>query len=405
VSNIPAMILTGLIVPLGFLTLAATFVWARLAAILAKVLGFCAGLLLATVAWFSRLPRVSYRIPGPPAWLVAAFFAALICLVAAVRAAAARRFLRTARRQAPPRMAPAERISAFVLAALTVLVASYPFAPHIARGRLETNVLDVGQGDSIFTAFPDGRTMLVDGGGLQGSEWIGGYRSGLDVGEEVVSPYLWSRGLKRLDVVALTHGDHDHIDGLNAVLENFQVGELWIGTDDPRPEFQRLLAEARACGIPIVHRTQGDEFDWNGVRTSVLWPPAGAAPGKSANDVSLVLHLTDGRVGFLLTGDIEQGAEKHLIEDHEPLESDFLKVPHHGSKTSSTEEFLTAVAPRVAAVSVGEGNSFGHPAESVVERYESAGIRLLRTDRDGAITGSTDGQNLFVRTYREDHPQ
>jgi competence protein ComEC len=211
--------------------------------------------------------------------------------------------------------------------------------------------------------------------------------------------------LKRLDVVALTHGDHDHIDGLNAVLENFQVGELWIGADDPRPEFQRLLAEARACGIPIVHRTQGGEFDWNGVRTSVLWPPAGAAPGKSANDVSLVLHITDGRMGFLLTGDIEQGAEKHLIEDREPLESDFLKVPHHGSKTSSTEEFLAAVAPRVAAVSVGEGNSFGHPAESVVERYENAGIRLLRTDRDGAITASTDGQDLFVHTFAENHPQ
>ncbi|MGC2422151.1 MAG: ComEC/Rec2 family competence protein [Candidatus Acidiferrales bacterium] len=405
ISNIPAMILTGLIVPLGFLTLAATFVWARLAAVLARALGFCAGLLLATVEWFSRLPRVSYRIPGPPAWLVAAFFAALICLVAAVRAAAARRFNRTARRQSPPRMAPAERASVLVLAALTVLVASYPFAPRIERGRLETNVLDVGQGDSIFTAFPDGRTMLVDGGGLQGSEWIGGYRSGLDVGEEVVSPYLWSRGLKRLDVVALTHGDHDHIDGLNAVLENFQVGELWIGADDPRPEFQRLLAEARARGIPIVHRAQGDEFDWHGARTFVLWPPAGAIPGKSANDVSLVLHLTDGRVGFLLTGDIEQDTEKHLVEDNETLQSDFLKVPHHGSKTSSTQEFLAAVAPRVAAVSVGEGNSFGHPAESVVERYESAGIRLLRTDRDGAITALTDGENLFVRTYREDHSQ
>jgi competence protein ComEC len=106
-----------------------------------------------------------------------------------------------------------EWISALAPAGLTILVASHPFAPNLARSRLEVSVLDVGQGDSIFAAFPDGHTMRVDGGGLAGSEWVGGYRSGTDVGEEVVSPYLWSRRLKRLDVVALTHPDDDHIDG------------------------------------------------------------------------------------------------------------------------------------------------------------------------------------------------
>src|SRR6185437_6422314 len=168
-SNIPAVLLTGVIVPLGFLALGIAFLWMRAALALAKVLGFLAGLLLASVEWFSRWPRVSYRIPGPPAALLILFFAAL------------------------------------ALGLLTVLVAWHPFPPNLARGRLEVNVLDVGQGDSIFVAYPGGRTMLIDGGGLAGSEWTGGYRSGMDVGEEVVSPYLWSRGLKRLDVVMLTH--------------------------------------------------------------------------------------------------------------------------------------------------------------------------------------------------------
>jgi competence protein ComEC len=400
ISNIPAVILTGLIVPLGFLALLLTFVWARLAMAVAKAVGFCAGLLLVTVDWFSRLPRVSYRIPGPPFWLILSFFAALIVLAAAARAAAAERTGRLARRQLSPPIAASEWISAFVLLALTVLVASHPFAPNIERGRLEVSVLDVGQGDSIFAAFPDGHTMLIDGGGLAGSEWVGGYRSGTDVGEEVVSPYLWSRGLKRLDVVALTHADHDHVDGLSAVLANFQVGELWIGRNDERPAFQRLLAEARSRGVAIVQKARDTITDWHGSQASVLWPPPTSDP-ETPNDASLVLRLTDGQTRFLLTGDIEKHTEEALVQEHASLAADFLKAAHHGSKTSSTEDFIAAVAPRMAAVSVGDANPFGHPSESVVERFEQHGVQLLRTDRDGAITALTDGTNLSVRTYTE----
>jgi len=262
----------------------------------------------------------------------------------------------------------------------------------------------VGQGDSIFVAFPDRRTMLVDGGGLAGSEWIGGYRSGNDVGEEVVSPYLWSRGLKRIDVVALTHGDHDHLDGLNAVLANFNVRELWIGREDDRPGVRRLLAEARARGVAIIRKSQGDTADWDGAQASVLWPPKETGERLTPNDASLVLRLSDGGAHFLLTGDIEKRTEEELIADRAPLTADFLKVPHHGSKTSSSDEFLDAVAPRFAAASVGESNPFGHPAEAVVERYAAHGVRLLRTDRDGAITLATDGSDLSLHSYAETPP-
>jgi competence protein ComEC len=400
-SNIPAVILTGLIVPLGFLALVATFAWARLASLLAKALGFCTGMLLAIVEWFSRLPHVSYRIPGPPTWLWLTFFAALVALAVAAHAAATRRVNRIARRQLSPPIAPAEWASAVVLAALTVLVATHPFRPNLDRGRLEVSVLDVGQGDSIFASFPGGRTMLIDGGGLSGSEWVGGYRSGSDVGEEVVSPYLWSRGLKRLDVVALTHADHDHLDGLYSVLENFQVRELWVGSDDDRPAFQRLIAEARSRGVAIVSQSRGAEFNWQGVEGDVLWPPTDAPAGKGANNASLVLRLSDGRVRFLFTGDIEKQAEEELVAEQTPLAADFLKVPHHGSKTSSTEAFLSAVAPHFAVVSVGESNAFGHPAPEIVDRYQDDGIGLLRTDRDGAITALTDGESLSVHAYAE----
>jgi competence protein ComEC len=285
-----------------------------------------------------------------------------------------------------------------------LLVATYPFAPNLARGKLELTVLDVGQGDSLFAAFPDGRTMLIDGGGLAGSEWVGGYRSGPDVGEEVVSPYLWSRGIKKLDVVALSHGDHDHIDGLYDVLDNFRVKQLWIGRDDDRRASQNLLAEARAHGVAIVHETRGTDFDWGGAEGQVLWPEDATASEKASNDDSMVMRLGDGAVHFLLTGDIERNAESGIVDENVPLAADFLKVPHHGSKTSSTDAFLAAVAPRVAVASVGESNPFGHPAEPVVERYERVGVRFLRTDRDGAVTALTDGYDLAVSTFAESHP-
>lgn len=386
-ANFPAVLLTGLIVPLGFVALGASLIWKPFGYLLGRALSFLVGLLLGTVNWFAHVPRASFRVPSPPVAATVAFFAA--ALLCAAGLLAAKRW--------------AYRIAGLLALATASLIAIHPFAPRLNRGQLEVTVLDVGQGDSIFVAFPDGHTMLLDGGGLAGGAYIRGSRPGIDVGEDVVSPYLWSRGLKHLDVVALTHAHEDHYGGLPSVLRNFQVGELWLGHDAESLGYRALLAEAQVLRLKTVHRVTGDSFDWGGVHLQVLWPADDAPVKTASNNDSLVMRLTDGTETMLLTGDIENPVERALTANGAPLSADFLKVPHHGSKTSSTQGMLDAVHPRFAAISVGEDNAFGQPNPEVLERIQQEGARLYRTDRDGAITALTDGNQLTLHSFLE-HP-
>jgi competence protein ComEC len=383
-ANILAVLLTGVAVPLGFLTLAASLVSHAVAAVLAKILGVVLALLNASVGWFASRHISSYRVPGPPLALMAAFAGLAILLAVAMRLRWRAWKLSTA---------------AVAVLATTALVATYPFPPSYADGKLEFTVLDVGQGDSLFLSFPRGRTMLVDAGGALPNFHQGGMRSGIDMGEDVVSPYLWSRGMKRIDVVALTHAHEDHLGGMPAVLENFRVGELWVGRDVDSGAYRRVLAVARARGVAVRHMMQGDAFTEDGIAGDVLWPDDLSEGRAAKNDDSLVLRVKDGAQSILLAGDIERPSERKMLSEDQAVGVNFLKVAHHGSKTSTTDAFLAAAHPAFGAISVGRDNSFGHPSPEVVDRLEAAGVRVYRTDRDGAITAITDGTNIRVSTF------
>ncbi|MGB9466922.1 MAG: ComEC/Rec2 family competence protein, partial [Candidatus Acidiferrum sp.] len=264
-------------------------------------------------------------------------------------------------------------------------------------------VLDVGQGDSLFVVSPHGRTILIDGGGSFGGFPGHEERNGIDPGEEAVSPYLWSRGFQKLDVVALTHAHQDHIGGLTAILENFRVGALWIGREVESGALVNLEKVAREKKIPIVHEIRGNDFSWDGVETQFLWPeiaPAEIGPSPKNND-SLVLRLKYGDRSMMLPGDAEKQAESSMLSDNgeAALRADVLKVGHHGSKNSTTMEFLAAVHPRVAVISAGEDNPYGHPNPELLERLTTAGVRILRTDRDGAVHVLADGKKLEISCF------
>jgi competence protein ComEC len=388
--NLFAVPLTTVIVPLGFLAVGAGLIFSLAGKLLAIPLSWLLWLLTHAVHWFAVIGASSYRIPGPPGWLIFAFFLAAIFLAVVFR-------LQSLANKWPRRLALS------LLAITTTLIATFPFPPRSAAGQLELTVLDVGQGDSLFVVSPKGRTMLIDGGGaFQG---FAGHEEhlGPDPGEDVVSPYLWSRGFQRLDIVALTHAHQDHLGGLAAVLQNFRVGRLWLGREVASTSLANLEQIARERHIPIEYEIRGQHFSWDGAEGSFLWPeipPEEIAPSAKNND-SLVFRMKFGERSFMLPGDAEKQSEHQMLGENDvsDMRSDVLKVGHHGSKNSTMPEFLSAVHPSIALISAGEDNPYGHPSPELLARLQESSVRILRTDRVGALHVLTDGKRIEVSCY------
>ncbi len=337
------------VVPIGFFAVFTGWHWP--AAIAATLLHWAGNV----AQWHARW-EPPWRVPDPPVWLAIAFVAALIALAILAR----RRIARW------PALAA-------VLALFTLLLWQ-PWPPSIAPRTLELTAIDVGQGDSLLVVFPEGRTMLIDGGGLlQFGPRV--RRSNLDTGEDVVSPYLWSRRIRRVDIIVATHAHEDHTGGLAALLA--------------------LLTHAAHLGVRIRELRRGDPFPYSGATVQVLSPPADYDAAKSGNNDSLALHIRFGDRSFLLTGDMERPMEARLLRDEAALGADVLKVGHHGSRTSTIAPVLDAVAPSIAMISAGFQNSFGHPHRDVLSRLAERHAAVLRTDLDGLITVRTDGRRLW----------
>ena len=393
--NLFAVPLTGVVVPFGFLTLGTALLLPTLGKVFAVPLGWLTLLLLRVVQWFAHFPRLSYRIPGPPVWLIMTFFVLALLLCVALRFAY-------------PWQRHATRSLGGGLAVCALIIAIFPFAPRWSPGKLELSVLDVGQGDSLLLVSPHGRAMLIDGGGSFGGFSEQEDHNGIDPGEDAVSPYLWSRGFQQLDFVVLTHAHQDHLGGLLAILENFRVRELWLGREVSLPKLARLEQLARSRGTVVKHELRGHTFDWDRAEGQFLWPDTLSSDAASAarNDDSLVLRLHYGERTLLLPGDAEKDAEREILAENDAaaMRADILKVGHHGSKNSTMPDFLTAVNPSVAIISAGEDNAYGHPSPELLERLNTAQARVLRTDLQGAVHLLTDGEHIEISCYVECNP-
>ena len=255
--------------------------------------------------------------------------------------------------------------------------------------------LDVGQGDCIFMRTPSGRTILVDGGGRSDDP-----KTDI-IGPKVVEPFLRREAVNKIDLLVLTHPHEDHVQGLVSVVRDFRVGMvLDAGIPHGSQGYQEFLRTIEKRHIPYHRAVRGQEIDFgDGVCARVLNPGPNRLVGTEddTNNNSVVLRITYGKCAILLTGDIGEEAEVDILRSGERLTSDLLKVCHHGSLTGTSDEWLEAVKPAIAVISVGK-NSFGHPSEEVEERLADRGIKVYRTDRDGAITVTISADGLSVKT-------
>jgi competence protein ComEC len=317
--------------------------------------------LLMFLEWCAALPGALWQQHVPPLWAAAAAIAGAMWLLA-------------------PRGVPSRAAG---IALMTPAFALAPSAP--AAGEAWVTALDVGQGLAVVVRTAS-RTLLYDAGPAYGPE--------ADSGGRIVVPLLRGAGIGHVDVMVVSHEDGDHIGGALTVLETLEVRALASSLPAAHP-LHTLVPRATRCAA-------GTQWEWDGVRFEFLHPPSGWE-GARRNNQSCVLRVEAGGAAMLFTGDIERAAETALTEKR--LKADVLLVPHHGSRTSSSAEFIAAVAPRWAIVPAGYRNRFGHPAREVLARYEGAGVGVLRTDLDGAVEVRMGYAPPAVSAYRHRHPR
>jgi len=373
-----------LIVPLSLAASILSFFFYPLATLLIHINDFLTLILLKIVAFFASIPFASFFVSTPTVLEIILFYL-LLFLVVHLKKGKVVRYLFAG------------------LCLVLILDLTFWNLKGFFQKNLIITFIDVGHGDAILLEFPKGKRMLIDGGGL--------HEDRFDIGKNVIAPFFWKKKIRRIDYLVLTHPDPDHLKGLNFIASHFSINQFWDnglqGDSEPYLQLRKTL-ETKKIKIQSLNRDTTPQMI-NGVQISILNPPpllvTKEAPPRKAwdpsflNNHSLVMKLQFKKIDLLLTGDIQKEAEYGILRKGYPIGADILKIPHHGSASSSTPPFLQRVKPTFAILSVGERNIGRLPHPEVLKRYEQMGSKIFRTDKQGAITVITDGDKIEIKSF------
>ena len=398
ITNLLVGIIIGPIIVIGMLGIFSSIFSLAIAKILFFIVKISVEILI-LISKFSELSMAKIYLPTPKIWQIIIYYIILFCIKAIYEVYSEKKptstFMRVknliALAKYKFRKNRKENIKK-IISALIILLVTFIIVQK-QDNKFNINFVDVGQGDSCFIVTPKNKTILVDGGGSQSKEF--------DVGKSTLLPYILNKGHTQLDYIVISHFDYDHVGGILYIMQEIKVKNIIIGKQfENSQNYEKFvnLVQQKDIKVKIVEAGENIEIE-KGLNLNVIWPNSKSKiSDNSINNNSLVFKMKYKKFSMLFTGDIEEVAEKEILKtyDAKNLESLVLKVPHHGSKTSSSQEFLEAVKPKIALMGVGKNNKFGHPSNITLEKFEKYGTKVYRTDQRGEITLKTDGNKIKI---------
>lgn len=368
ISNIMASPILGIIVITGFLFIIASITVKPLTRLIAIFIKPILSILIKISQICSKLPFSNILVVTPYMFNVISYYAIILYCIKSKK-----------------------NNKCKIIICLLIVLILINFIIYIFPQKLRIFFIDVGQGDSTLIITPDKKTVLIDGGGSDS----------FDVGEKVLLPYLLDRRILKVDYVLISHFDTDHATGVAQILGKIDVSSIILTRQlEENDIYRHILSIAKEKKIKLIYVKEGDVLKIGGIKISIIHPENKLMINNPMNNNSIVCKVEYNSFSMLLTGDIEMEAEELILRKNINLKADVLKVAHHGSKTSTTGEFLKAINPKVALIGVGKNNNFGHPSNEVIQRLKENGTRIYRTDENGEISITVNKKGRIIKIQR-----